>query len=66
MCNELIVYKPKKNIKKIILFIILVLFLSLLIFTTSVFSSIIIRTNNRWNKEDNANLKPTDLILQTK
>lgn len=65
MENQLIVYTPKKNVKKIILCVTLGILLSIIIFVVTVFSSAILHSKNRWNKNDYVDLKTTDLILKT-
>lgn len=65
MENQLIVYTPKKNVKKIILCVLLGLLISIIIFVITVVSSALICSKNKWNKNDYVDLKTTDLILKT-
>ena len=57
MDNQLIVYKPKKNIKKIILIITLVLLLSVILFITVTLSSALISIKSKWDKSDYHNIQ---------
>lgn len=59
MENQLIVYVPKKNVKKIVLLVILGLIVSLLIFITTVFFSTLISLKNKNKKIDNSDYMTT-------
>jgi len=48
--NQLIVYTPKKNVKKIVLGIFLAIFVSFLIFMISAISSTAICLRIKWNE----------------
>lgn len=63
--NQLIVYTPKKNVKKIILCVLLGLLISIIIFVVTVFCSALVCSQNKWDKKDYVDLKTTDLILKT-
>ncbi len=62
--NKLIVYKPKKNIKKIILIIFLALFLSILIFVAATLSSALISIKSKWNNYNYENLQTIKITEQ--
>ena len=64
MQNQLIVYVPKKNVKKIILFVILGILLSIVVFAISAFSSAVISLNSKAPKLDNANLMTTTFLYK--
>lgn len=66
MENQLIVYKRKKNIKKIILFIILGLLASIIIFIATVLFSASISFKNKNSKIDNSNLMVTNFQYENK
>ena len=53
MENQLIVYVPKKNVKKIVLTIFLGLILSLIIFLVAAYSSASISMKSKWNETSN-------------
>ena len=57
--NQLIVYVPKKNVKKIILLVILGLLLSIIVFCASAFSSAIISLKTKVPKIDTSNFMKT-------
>lgn len=63
MENQLIVYAPKKNIKKIIFGIFLGILISLLIFISATFGSAYIFTKLKWNKTNYVNLQTTDITV---
>jgi hypothetical protein len=66
MENQLIVYKRKKNIKKLILFIILGLLASIIIFIATVLFSASISFKNKNSKIDNSNLMVTNFQYEKK
>lgn len=66
MENQLIVYKRKKNIKKLILFIILGLLASIIIFIATVLFSASISFKNKNSKIDNSNLMVTNFQYENK
>ena len=55
MENQLIVYTPKKNVKKIVTTVLLGIMLSFLIFLTSAISSTAICCRIKWNQPVNLN-----------
>lgn len=50
MNNQLIVYTPKRNVKKVVLRVFLAIFISILIFGISAFSSALIFIRYKWNE----------------
>ena len=50
MNNQLIVYTPKRNVKKVFLRVFLAIFISILIFVISAFSSASIFIRYKWNE----------------
>ncbi|MBR1654213.1 MAG: hypothetical protein IJ690_04615 [Clostridia bacterium] len=56
MSNELIVYRPKKKIHKIILKILLGLLICFAVFCISVYSSALISSKSKWNSEKDVDL----------
>lgn len=63
MKNQLIVYAPKKNIKKIILRIFLGIFISLLIFILAAFGSAYIFIKFKWDKTKSVDLQTTNITI---
>lgn len=63
MKNQLIVYAPKKNIKKIILRIFLGIFISLLIFILAAFGSAYIFIKFKWDKTKYVDLQTTNITI---
>ena len=61
MSTELIVYKPKINIGKIVLKIFLGILISALIFIIAAFIGALVFLKLKWNKTEYVNLKTTDV-----
>jgi len=59
--NQLIVYKPKLQVKKIILKVLLVIFISILIFAITAFCSAFIFTRIKWKETDYVDLRTTQM-----
>ena len=60
MDNQLIVYTPKKNVKKIILIVILGLIISTVIFIISAFYGATVLFESKWHETDYVDLnKPS-------
>ena len=57
MENQLILYRTKKNAKKIILIILLGIFISFSIFILSIFSGAFFSMKAKWNGEGYVNLQ---------
>lgn len=66
MEKQLIVYRPKKNVKKIILFILLGLLASIIIFIATVFFSAVMSFKIKNSKIDNSNLMITNFQYENK
>ena len=63
MENQLIVYTPKKNVKKIVLIIFLGFFISMTVFTVSFVSSAAISSKSKWNQTKDVNIKLNNSAL---
>lgn len=63
MENKLIVYKPKKNIKKIILRIFLGILVSFLIFIIAAYAGAFIFIKSKWDKTNYVDLQTTDITI---
>lgn len=61
LSTELIVYKPKINIGKIVLKIFLGILISALIFIIAAFIGALVFLKLKWNKTEYVNLKTTDV-----
>ncbi len=61
--NQLIVYTPKKNVKKIILTVLLLMLIGIVIFLIAAFSSASIFLKNKWNETEYVNLQTTNSNL---
>ncbi len=65
MENQLIVYKPKIKVKRIILIVLLLLFISILIFAFTAFFTSMIFAENKWNKTKNVDLQSTQMDIDS-
>ncbi len=65
MENQLIVYTPKKNVKKVILIIILGIIISISIFVISAYFGASAFLKSKWNETKNVNLDSTNTINST-
>lgn len=63
MENQLIVYTPKKNVKKIILLIFIAIIASILIFVIAVLGGALFSIKSKWSNIEYVELQTTDITV---